>query len=184
MDGLLGKRGLEDYIYRYQNLRKAEKNKKRREDDQLNKIYQRNANRQPQDSKNALQDEEFELTPAYQRPRVRLDDLETEESYEKNKNNPELYPSLKMDDSGGTGGQARFGATNKNIANNAVKKILELEEKYMQEKLRKLSANQPAKEAREPDEEELERELQGNSIVIIKKPSKKKKGKGRSKQEP
>lgn len=176
LDGLLDKRSLDEYIYRYQNLRKAEKIKKKREDDQLNRIYKRNTNRQRYDNRNSLQDDEFVMSPEYQRAKVRLDELETEETYEKNKNNPDLYPSLRTEHSGEARGKTYLGSTNKTVANNAVQKIFEMEEKIMQEKLRQIYANKPAKESHEPDEEELERDFHANSIVIIKK-SKKKKGK-------
>ena len=136
LEGLLDKRNFDEYVYRYQNLCKAEKIKKKREDDQLNKIYKRNGNRQRYDRKNSLQNDEFVVSPEYQLSKVRLDELETEESYEKNKKNPDLYPSLRTDDPGEVRGKVYAGSTSKAVANNALLKIFEMEEKIMREKLR------------------------------------------------
>jgi hypothetical protein len=175
MDDMLDKQAMSSYISQYQNLRKIEKSKKRREDEQLARIYKRNGGDNTSGNLNRHHDDDFVYIPPGIGPKIKVDELETEESYERNKNNPELYPSLKTEKSEEDEGFHPLSTTNKHLAGNAVQKIFEMEEKKMQEKIRKLSANQPVREE-EPTEEDFEREFQANSIVIIKKPSKKKKG--------
>lgn len=176
LDDLLSKSALSEYISKYQNLKKVEKSKKRREDEQMSKYYQRNGKGKGSAHLSNKSEDDFVLTPAGLGPKIKVDELETEESYERNKNNPELYPSLSSGAKESDDGFTSLSHTNKHLANHAVQKIFEMEEKKMQEKLRKLSSTSPPQEY-EQTEEDIEREFQANSIVIIKKAGKKKKGK-------
>lgn len=175
LDDLLDKYALSDYISKYQNLKRAEKSKKRREDDQISKYYARREQRNGSTNLKNQDSDDFFLPLEDMGPKIKADQIETEESYERNKNNPEFYPSLNTKVGEEDKEFQSLSTTKKNLANAAVQKIFEMEEKKMQEKLRKLSEKEPVKDE-EPTEEDIEREFQANAIVIIKKPGKKKKG--------
>lgn len=175
LDDLLDKYALSDYLAKYQSLKKGEKSKKRREDDQLARYYARRQQTKGSSQLNGQGNDDYFLPLDNIGPKIKVEELETEESYERNKNNPEFYPSLKSNDSNINHEFHALSTTKKNLTNSALQNIYEMEEKKMQEKFRKLSSNQPVPEE-EPTEEDIEREFQANAIVIIKKPGKKKKG--------
>lgn len=174
LDDFLDKETLNQYIFKYQCLKKAEKVKQKRDEDRLNKIYSHTSKPHGKMSQDFQDEEELCLTQAGFGPKIRLADLETEESFERNKNNPDFYPSLKTEDPGGAQRKASQGHTNHHLANDAVKKILELEERFMQEKLKKLAEARAPVEPKELDEEEIDSQFQANMITIVKKPKKKK----------
>lgn len=174
LDDFLDKETLNQYIFKYQCLKKAEKIKKKRDDDRLNRIYSQHSNQQGKNMLGSNDNDEFCLTQNSFLPKISLAELETEESFERNKHNPEIYPSLKTEVEVGDPKKGLPGFTSHHIANDAVKKILELEERFMQEKLKKLAGIPNPEEPAEPDEEELDRQFQANMITIIKKPRKKK----------
>lgn len=174
LDEMLDKSALADYILKYQNLKKIEKSKKRKEDDLIAKYYARKNKQNGSERHSNKDDDDFILPLADVGPKIKASDLETEESYERNKDNPAFYPSLKTSNVGKNEEFQSLSTTNKNLANIAVQKIFEMEEKKMQEKIRKLSSN-PTPIEEEQTEEDFEREFQANAITIIKKPGKKKK---------
>lgn len=93
MDDFLDKKLLEEYLHEVSMLKKKERLKQTIDEAKAKKIYAKTKERAM--SRNSIEDDsEFKLRDAVYLPVHIERNLETVESYEKNKDNPEFYPKL------------------------------------------------------------------------------------------